>query len=110
MLGEVEQKVIACFHNGGGLAYSEYPRFHALMAETSGEVFDASLVDTILLIPTKELPERLRTGADAGQLRMRQWACGERDGASVPRQPLTGIDFSEEGLAVGAGRGTDRWA
>src|SRR5262245_1696909 len=28
MLGEVEQKIIGCFHAGGGLAYSEYPQFH----------------------------------------------------------------------------------
>ena len=33
MLGEVEQKILGCFHNGGGLPYSDYPRFHQLMAE-----------------------------------------------------------------------------
>src|SRR5689334_6498477 len=38
LLGEVEQKVLGCFDRGGGLTYSEYPRFHKLMAETSGEV------------------------------------------------------------------------
>src|SRR5690349_3004573 len=48
MLGEVEQKIIGCFHNGGGLPYSEYPRFHTLMAEQSGAVFDAALVKGIL--------------------------------------------------------------
>src|ERR1700751_5496283 len=31
MLSEVEQKIIGCFRAGGGLSYSEYPRFHALM-------------------------------------------------------------------------------
>ena len=45
LLGEVEQKIIGCFRAGGGLPYSEFPRFHALMAETSGPVFDAALVD-----------------------------------------------------------------
>jgi hypothetical protein len=29
LLGGVEQKVIGCFSNGGGLSYSEYPRFHS---------------------------------------------------------------------------------
>ncbi|MGZ8802833.1 MAG: methyltransferase, partial [Mycobacterium sp.] len=38
LLSEVEQRVIECFHDGGGLSYSEYPRFHTLMAEESGEV------------------------------------------------------------------------
>ncbi|MBW0017394.1 MAG: methyltransferase, partial [Mycobacterium sp.] len=27
LLGEVEQKIINCFRKGGGLSYSEYPRF-----------------------------------------------------------------------------------
>lgn len=36
LLGEVEQKVIRCFREGGGVPYSEYPRFHKLMAEMSG--------------------------------------------------------------------------
>src|SRR4029077_8684151 len=59
MLGEVEQKIIGCFHFGGGLAYSEYPHFHKVMAEQSGEVFDAALVDVVL--PMAEgLPHRLR--------------------------------------------------
>src|ERR1700746_1006955 len=36
LLAEVEQKIIGCFRAGGGLSYSEYPRFHAVMAEQSG--------------------------------------------------------------------------
>ena len=35
LLGEVEQKIIGCFRTGGGLPYSEYPRFHTLMAESA---------------------------------------------------------------------------
>ena len=31
-LGEIEQKIIGCFREGGGLPYSEFPRFHTLMA------------------------------------------------------------------------------
>lgn len=48
LLGEVEQKVIRCFREGGGVPYSEYPRFHKLMAEMSGMVFDAALIDVVL--------------------------------------------------------------
>lgn len=100
MLGEVEQKVVDCFHNGGGLAYSEYPRFHALMAEESGEVFDAALVDGILPL-AEGLPERLRAGADVAD-----FGCGSGHAVNVMAQAFgasrfTGIDFSDEGLAVG---------
>lgn len=101
LLGEVEQKIIGCFHNGGGLPYSDYPRFHKLMAEESGEVFDAALVDIILPL-VDGLPDRLRAGADVADI-----GCGSGHAVNVmakafPASRFTGIDFSDEGLAVGA--------
>lgn len=100
MLGEVEQKVVDCFHHGGGLSYSDYPRFHKLMAEESGEVFDAALVEVILPM-ADGLPERLRAGADVADI-----GCGSGHAINVmaqafPASRFTGIDFSDEGLAVG---------
>ena len=100
LLGEVEQKIIGCFRTGGGLPYSEYPRFHTLMAEMSGEVFDAALVDVILPL-ADGLPERLRAGADVADI-----GCGSGHAINVmaaafPASRFTGIDFSDEGLAVG---------
>lgn len=41
------------------MPYHEYPRFNALMAEESGAVFDAALVDVILPL-ADGLLERLR--------------------------------------------------
>lgn len=100
MLGEVEQKIIGCFRTGGGLAYSDYPRFHALMAEQSGENFDAALVDVILPMAEGVL-ERLRAGADVAD-----FGCGSGHAVNVmaeafPASRFTGIDFSDEGLSVG---------
>ncbi|KWX68018.1 class I SAM-dependent methyltransferase [Mycobacterium sp. NAZ190054] len=101
LLAEVEQQVIDCFHHGGGLSYAEYPRFHTLMAEQSGEVFDAALVDVIL--PMAEgLPQRLHTGVDVAD-----FGCGSGHAVNVmasafPASRFVGIDFSDEGLAVGA--------
>src|SRR3954449_11989741 len=63
LLAEVEQKVIGRFRTGGGLSYSEYPRFHTLMAEQSGEVFEAALVDVILPM-ADGLPDKLRAGVE----------------------------------------------
>jgi 2-polyprenyl-3-methyl-5-hydroxy-6-metoxy-1,4-benzoquinol methylase len=100
LLGEVEQKIIGCFSTGGGLPYSEYPRFHKLMAEMSGEVFDAALVD--LVLPMAEgLPEQLHDGADVADI-----GCGSGHAINVmaqafPASRFTGIDFSDEGLGVG---------
>lgn len=100
LFGEVEQKIIGCFRGGGGLSYSEYPRFHKLMLEQSGEVFDAALVDVILPI-VEGLPERLQAGADVADI-----GCGSGHAINVmaqsfPASRFTGIDFSDEGLAVG---------
>jgi SAM-dependent methyltransferase len=100
LIAEVEQKVIECFHAGGGLSYSEYPRFHTLMAEQSGEVFDAALVDVILPM-ADGLPDRLRSGAELADI-----GCGSGHAINVmaqafPASKFTGIDFSDEGLAAG---------
>lgn len=105
LLGEVEQKVIGCFHTGGGLPYSDYPRFHTLMAEDSGEVFDAALVDVILPM-ADGLPERLRDGADVAD-----FGCGSGHAINVmaqafPASRFTGVDFSEQGLAVATAEAT----
>jgi SAM-dependent methyltransferase len=48
LLGIVEDKIIDCFKNGGGLPYSEFHRFHEVMAEDSGQSVVSSLLDTIL--------------------------------------------------------------
>jgi 2-polyprenyl-3-methyl-5-hydroxy-6-metoxy-1,4-benzoquinol methylase len=100
LLGEVEQKVIGCFRQGGGLPYSEFPRFHALMAETSGAVFDAALVDVVLPL-VDGLPERLRSGAAVAD-----FGCGSGHAINVmarafPASRFTGLDFSDEAIAAG---------
>lgn len=99
MMGEVEQKVIDCFRGGGGLHYSEYPRFHAMMAEESGAVYDAALVDVILPL-VDGLPDRLRGGLDVAD-----FGCGSGHAVNVmarafPASRFTGVDFSEEAVAV----------
>lgn len=107
LLGEVEQKIIGCFRAGGGLPYSEFPRFHQLMAEESGAVFDASLVDVVLPL-VDGLVERLRAGADVAD-----FGCGSGHAINVmaqafPASRFTGIDFSEQAIATGTREAADR--
>ena len=99
-LGEVEQKIVGCFRAGGGLPYSEFPRFHTLMAEMSAAVFDAALIDVVLPL-VDGLPERLRSGADVAD-----FGCGSGHAINLmaqafPASRFTGIDFSEEAIATG---------
>jgi 2-polyprenyl-3-methyl-5-hydroxy-6-metoxy-1,4-benzoquinol methylase len=100
LLSEVEQKIIGCFRAGGGLPYSEFPRFHALMAEMSGVVFDGALIDVVLPL-VDGLPERLRSGADVAD-----FGCGSGHAINLmarefPASRFTGIDFSDEAIATG---------
>ena len=43
LLGSVEDEIVECFKNGGGVPYSKFPRFHAVMAEDSGQSVLSSL-------------------------------------------------------------------
>jgi len=96
-LGSVESQVVRCFKEGGGVPYSEYKRFHDIMAEDSGQSVLPALIDSILpLVP--EMPGRLEQG-----IRVLDVGCGSGlalnlMAATYPRSLFTGYDFSEEGI------------
>ncbi|MEB4210789.1 class I SAM-dependent methyltransferase [Mycobacterium sp. 94-17] len=107
LLAEVEQKIIGCFRAGGGLPYSEFPRFHALMAEQSGVVYDTALVDVVLPL-VDGLVDRLRSGADVAD-----FGCGSGHAINVmaqafPASRFTGIDFSEQAIGAGIREAAER--
>src|SRR5918994_1682350 len=61
MMGSVEDDIVECFYKGGGVPYSKFPRFHAVMAEDSGQSVLSSLESHILpLIP--QLSNKLANG------------------------------------------------
>ena len=106
LLASVEEGIVDCFRNGGGLAYSAYPRFQKVQAEETARVFDASLVGGILpLVPG--LVGRLTGGiavADVGT------GCGHALNVmakAFPRSSFTGYDFSAEGIAAARAEARD---
>jgi 2-polyprenyl-3-methyl-5-hydroxy-6-metoxy-1,4-benzoquinol methylase len=102
VLGAVEDHVVACFKQGGGVAYEQYSRFHEVMAEDSGQSVLSSLESHILpLIP--ELPEQLARG-----IRVLDVGCGRgrivsKLASLYPLSHFTGLDLSNE--AIGFARG-----
>jgi hypothetical protein len=61
LLGTVEDDVVACFREGGGVPYARFDRFHEVMAEDSGQTVLPVLKSHILpLVPC--LDERLKDG------------------------------------------------
>jgi SAM-dependent methyltransferase len=99
LMAQVEDRIVDCFRHGGGVPYSAFPRFQAVMAEDSGAVHDASLIDVILpLVPG--LTGRLRQGIDVADV-----GCGSGHAANLmaeafPRSRITGFDFSDAGIAA----------
>jgi SAM-dependent methyltransferase len=100
MLGAVEQDVLRCFREGGGVPYSRYPTFHRQLAEMTKDTVDATLLQTTLdLVPG--LRERLERGIDVADI-----GCGAGYALAVlarafPASRFTGYDLSDEAIAAG---------
>ena len=99
LLALVEDQIVDCFRNGGGVPYSAFPRFQAVMAEDSGSVHDATLIGvTLPLVPG--LVDRLEHGIDVADV-----GCGSGHALNLmaeafPRSGFTGFDLSDAGLTA----------
>lgn len=97
VLAGVEEGLVESFRNGGGVPYSEYPRFHEVMAAESAQTVVAALEPYILpLVPG--LTERLEEGIDVLDV-----GCGSGKAMTVlaakyPNSRFAGYDISDEGI------------
>jgi ubiquinone/menaquinone biosynthesis C-methylase UbiE len=98
LLGAVEDDVVECFKNGGGVPYERFPRFHEVMAEDSGQSVLSSLESHILpLVPG--LTGRLEKG-----IRVLDVGCGRGRimnalAAMYPQSRFAGLDLSSDAIA-----------
>lgn len=98
VLGQVEDDIVRCFHEGGGVPYARFRRFHEVMAEDSGQAVDAALVDHVLpLVP--ELDRRLGDGIDVLDVGCGSGRAMIRLAQEFPRSRFAGYDFSSEAIA-----------
>jgi len=100
VLAQVEEDILRCFEEGGGVPYARYPRFHHVMAEDSGQTVVAALQEHILPL-APGLVEKLEAGMDVLDV-----ACGSgralvKLAKAFPKSRFTGYDFSEEAVAAG---------
>jgi ubiquinone/menaquinone biosynthesis C-methylase UbiE len=99
LLGSVEDDILHCFRNGGGVPYAKFPRFHEVMAEDSGQSVLSSIERHILpLVPG--LSDRLANG-----IRMLDVGCGRgrvliRFAELFPKSRFVGMDLSEEATGL----------
>jgi SAM-dependent methyltransferase len=101
LLALVEDQIVECFRHGGGVPYSAYPKFHALMAEDSGAFHDAALIDIILPV-VPGIVDRLHQGIDVIDI-----GCGSGHAVNLmaetyPASRFVGLDIADTGLAAGA--------
>lgn len=97
MMGTVEDDVVDCFINGGGVPYDKFPRFHEIMAEDSSQTVLASLQDHIIpLVPG--LKRKLEQG-----MRVLDVGCGRGKAILLlaelfPKSEFIGVDLSAEAI------------
>ena len=97
LMGNVEDKIVECFRNGGGLPYSEYPKFQQLQAEETARIFDSKLTNQILpLIP--EINNGLNDGIKVLDIGCGRGRAVNLMGKAFSRSKFTGCDISHEGV------------
>jgi SAM-dependent methyltransferase len=98
LLGSVEDDIVACFRDGGGVPYARYGRFHEVMAEDSGQTILPMLREHILpLVPG--LIARLEEG-----IRVIDVGCGRGRALNLmaswfPKSSFVGYDLAQEAIA-----------
>lgn len=95
VLGAVEDEIVNCFYNGGGVPYEKFHRFHDVMAEDSGQSVISSLFDHILPL-APGLHEKLEKGISVLDI-----GCGSGRAVNLlaetyPNSTFTGLDLCEE--------------
>jgi SAM-dependent methyltransferase len=97
VLGSVEDKILRCFREGGGVPYSQFTRFHEVMAEDSGQTVVAALFDHILpLVPG--IMDKLDAGISVLDLGCGRGIALRHLAARYPKSRFTGIDFSADAI------------
>ncbi|NEP18477.1 MAG: class I SAM-dependent methyltransferase [Leptolyngbya sp. SIO4C1] len=98
-LGLVEDAIVGCFKAGGGVPYSSFKRFHAIMAEDSAQTIVAALEDHILPI-VPEVTVQLSAGIDVLDVGCGSGRAINRLAQLFPASRFTGYDFSADAIAA----------
>ncbi len=97
-LAAVEDQIVDCFAKGGGVPYSQFKRFHEVMAEDSGQTIVAALEEHILpLVPG--LVDRLTAGIDVLDVGCGSGRAMNKLARLFPASRFTGYDFSPVAIA-----------
>lgn len=97
LLGEVQERLLGLFRQGGGTTYADYPCFHQIMAEDSGQSVTAPLFDHVLpLVPG--LDARLKAGIDVLDAGCGRGAALLAMAARYPQSRFLGYDLGGDAI------------
>ena len=97
VLAYVEDHIVKCFEEGGGVPYESFNRFHDVMAEESEQTVLSALIDKILPI-VPDLNKKIESGA-----KILDVGCGSGKAVNLiartfPDSECYGYDISEEAI------------
>lgn len=97
MFGTIEDDVIGCFHQGGGVPYEKFERFHEVMAEESFQTVVSALDDHILPL-VDGLIDSLQRGVEAVDIGCGRGLALMHMAERFPNSRFFGYDFSSEAI------------
>ena len=100
VLANVEDQILTCFEQGGGVPYESYPRFHEVMAEHSDQTVVSLLIEAVLpLVPG--LGEQLTAGIDVLDVGCGRGRALQRMAQQYPASRFVGIDLCADAVEAG---------
>jgi 2-polyprenyl-3-methyl-5-hydroxy-6-metoxy-1,4-benzoquinol methylase len=97
VLASVENDIVDCFRDGGGVPYERFHRFHEVMAEDSGQAVDAALVEAVVPL-VDGLRDRLTAGIDVLDVGCGSGRALQRLAREFPRSRFVGYDLCDEAI------------
>ena len=103
VFGTVEDRVADAFVDGSGVPYDLYPSFQTIMAQSSGERQERTLISAVVPI----LPggaDAFETGIDVADVGCGSGLASVLLGSAFPNSRFSGYDFSAEAVETARGR------
>jgi SAM-dependent methyltransferase len=97
MMGLMQDQVVELFRTGKGMEYGDYPCFHEIMAEDSGQTVTAQIFDVILPL-AEGLTERLETGIDVLDAGCARGSALIEMAKRFPQSRFTGYDLCADAI------------
>jgi len=101
LMGAIQDHVLARFESGEGTVYGDYPCFHRIMAEDSGQTVTAGLFDAILPL-ADGITARLEAGIDVLDAGCGRGSALLAMAARFPRSRFVGYDLCSDAIGFAA--------